>query len=167
MILNKTLYHASGYFLAFVKGLLMSFWAMVKNIHRLPSKYSFANFDTDNYSLRFRGLPYLVPRDDEGPRCNACLLCSQACPSQCLTIIPSQNKNSSGEKYPKEFKFEVLKCTFCGLCVEACPVDAIRLSRKHQLSSYAEIPWSWEGKDLIYFSGEKNYSPSAQKQKID
>jgi NADH-quinone oxidoreductase subunit I len=160
MILNKTLYHTAGHLMTFTKSMLLSLWPLVRNLHRVPSKYAYSNFTQDAYSPRLRGLPYLVRREDNNLRCNACLLCQKICPTQCLQIVPEEK---GGETRPKSFVLDALRCLYCGMCVEACPVDAIRMSHKHQLAGYAETPWAFEGEELEkYASGESKGSKAKQ-----
>lgn len=83
------------------------------------------------YPERFRGLHRLTTRDDQSPRCVACLCCSTACPAQCIFIeageYPEGDKRRGYERYPVKFVIDELRCVFCGYCVEACPCDAIRM----------------------------------------
>lgn len=83
------------------------------------------------YPERFRGVHRLTLREDESPRCVACLCCSTACPAQCIFIeageYPEGDKRRGYERYPVKFVIDELRCIFCGFCVEACPCDAIRM----------------------------------------
>jgi NADH-quinone oxidoreductase subunit I len=83
------------------------------------------------YTERWRGVHRLTHRDDGSPRCVACLMCSTACPAQCIYIKPGEYPEGDArrgyERYPVEFVIDELRCIFCGYCVEACPCDAIRM----------------------------------------
>ncbi|KYF81989.1 NADH dehydrogenase, partial [Sorangium cellulosum] len=83
------------------------------------------------YPERFRGIHRLTLREDNSPRCVACLCCSTACPAQCISIEPAEypegDRRHGYERYPGSFVIDELRCVFCGYCVEACPVDAIRM----------------------------------------
>jgi NADH-quinone oxidoreductase subunit I len=83
------------------------------------------------YAERWRGVHRLTHREDGSPRCVACLMCSTACPAQCIYIKPGEYPEGDArrgyERYPVEFVIDELRCIFCGYCVEACPCDAIRM----------------------------------------
>ena len=89
------------------------------------------------YPDRFRGKHRLMQRDDGQVRCVACMLCSTACPANCITIVAAEHEDASIEKYPTNFEIDLLKCIYCGFCAEACPCDAIRMdSGRHTLPTY-------------------------------
>ena len=80
-----------------------------------------------DYPERYRGHHRLMQRDDGRVRCVACMLCSTACPANCITIKAADYGDQEVEKYPASFEIDLLVCIFCGMCEEACPCDAIRL----------------------------------------
>jgi NADH-quinone oxidoreductase subunit I len=79
------------------------------------------------YPERFRGRHRLIARDDGQVRCVACMCCSTACPTRCITILAAEHSDAKIEKYPERFEIDLLRCIYCGMCVEACPCDAIRM----------------------------------------
>ena len=89
------------------------------------------------YPERFRGRHRLMRRGDGQVRCVACMLCSTACPANCIHIVAGEHDDSRIEKYPVSFEIDLLVCIYCGFCEEACPCDAIRMdSGKHPLPSF-------------------------------
>lgn len=83
--------------------------------------------DRRPYTPRFRGKHLLTKRDDGQVRCVACMLCSTACPANCITIVAAEHQDKDIEKFPTTFEIDLLKCIYCGFCEEACPCDAIRM----------------------------------------
>ena len=83
--------------------------------------------DRRPYTPRFRGKHRLMRREDDTVRCVACMLCSTACPANCITIVASERNDPGIEKAPTVFEIDLLKCIYCGFCEEACPCDAIRM----------------------------------------
>lgn len=99
----------------------------------------------------YRGPIELVGLDKapERPRCIACMLCVQACPSGCITITraaapkptPQEQaafaeaeargekpKRPAPPKAPGTWVYDFTLCSLCGSCVEVCPVDSLRFS---------------------------------------
>lgn len=105
----------------------------------------------------FRGPIELVgtPKDPSIPKCISCMLCVQACPSNCITVqkrpapvMTSEQqqafddaaargenpKKPTAPKDPAVYHYNFTYCSLCACCVEACPVDSIRFSRELYLS---------------------------------
>jgi len=65
------------------------------------------------------------------------MLCSTACPANCIHIVAGEREDGSIEKYPVSFEIDLLVCVYCGMCEEACPCDAIRMdSGRHPMPSF-------------------------------
>lgn len=99
----------------------------------------------------YRGPIELVGLDREPgkPRCIACMLCAQACPSGCIAVTrapapkptpeeiqAAQEAEARGEKpkkpaapkTPGSWMYDFTLCSLCGTCIEVCPVESIRFS---------------------------------------
>jgi len=117
-------------------------------------KEMFAPTITENYPEepphfegRYRGV-HVLQRDKNGlEKCVACLLCSAACPADCIYIEAAENTDkerfSGSERYAKVFNIDYNRCIFCAYCVEACPTDAITHGHGFEVASYNTV-------DLVY-----------------
>jgi NADH-quinone oxidoreductase subunit I len=102
------------------------------------------------YAERFRGHHRLMHRDDGQVRCVACMLCSTACPANCIHIEAAEHEDASLEKYPVRFEIDLLLCIYCGFCEEACPCDAIRMdSGEHPKPLVARAGFKTHKVDLL------------------
>ena len=88
---------------------------------------------------RLRG-QHKLNKDEQGrTKCVACLLCQTACPSHCIEITPGPAPTEwvGRDKFPVEFKIDMLRCIYCGMCEEACPCDAIVLTDRPYPVTYS------------------------------
>jgi NADH-quinone oxidoreductase subunit I len=124
------------------------------------------------YPERFRGVHRLTQREDQSPRCVACLCCSTACPAQCIYIeageYPAGDARRGYERFPVKFVIDELRCIFCGYCVEACPCDAIRMDTGAHATPYdsrdqfiyrKDILLSFVGRDGTHKSANPRHEP--------
>ena len=115
-----------------VRGMSVSLRHFVLNTVLRPWKNEIVTIrypeETRVYPERFRGVHRLMKREDGSVRCVACMMCSTACPANCIHITSGEREDDDGiEKYPVKFDIDELVCISCGMCVEACPCDAIRM----------------------------------------
>jgi NADH-quinone oxidoreductase subunit I len=130
-------------------------WSLIKGL-QITGNSLFRRTVTVHYPRRevsnlksFRGPIVLVPRpkDPLKPKCIACLLCMQTCPSGCITVVRmkapkiteeqmSPAGGAEGEKVkkpaaprePGQYVYDYGMCSLCGLCAEVCPVQSICFS---------------------------------------
>lgn len=119
-------------FTDFVKGLAVTLgYNATKSITiRYPDEEKWVPY------RRFRGL-HTLNRDPNGRElCVACELCSKACPTQCITVIPMEDDTGRGiaDRVAKVWKVDIVRCLFCGYCEDACPTRAVRLGRDYELA---------------------------------
>ena len=81
----------------------------------------------------YRGVHRLNKGEEGRGKCVACIMCSTACPANCIHIEAGESPWPDREKYPVKFDIDELRCIYCGMCEEACPVDAIELTSVYDL----------------------------------
>jgi NADH-quinone oxidoreductase subunit I len=81
---------------------------------------------------RFRG--QLVHRrgEDNRPKCTACLVCRQVCPTNAICEIEGDEKKGK-ERRATAYAWDASRCLFCNLCVEACSFKAIRMGQEYRM----------------------------------
>ena len=91
---------------------------------------------------RFRGMPRLRRDPETGEElCIGCLLCEQACPDDCISIVVDKRPSGKG-KMAKSFIIDYERCCLCGLCVDPCPttpITAIYMSHDYELADYKRV----------------------------
>ena len=81
--------------------------------------------------------------------CIGCLLCANACPTDCITIdIVKRGKDepvprTSQESGAKPNRFWIPKfdinfnlCCWCGLCTDPCPTKCLTMTKEYEFSAY-------------------------------
>jgi NADH-quinone oxidoreductase subunit I len=134
---------------------LRDLWSLIRGL-QITGDALFRRTVTVHYPRRevgnlesFRGPIELVPRPKEPlkPKCIACLLCMQTCPSGCITVVrrkapklaaeqaqpaaaagDEKVKKPAAPKEPERFLYDYSLCSLCGLCAEVCPVQSICFS---------------------------------------
>lgn len=65
--------------------------------------------------------------------CRACLLCSKACPVDCIDMEFERHMKRVIEW--EQFDVDYNRCVFCGLCTEACPTEVLKMTTDYDLST--------------------------------
>jgi len=127
-----------SYVVEVIKGLAVTMKHLTKNLWRMEDMQTMSYPEIAvKVPYNYRGQHRLMKRPDGEPRCVACMMCSTACPANCIHIESTTSDDPRIEKKPAKFEIDWLVCVFCGLCEEACPVDAIRMdTRKVAISEY-------------------------------
>jgi len=142
------------YLFALVRGLLVTFshlWRKKVTLQYPEQKRHFR----PNY----RG-SHVLNMDEHGrPKCVACEMCSTACPAECIHIEAAPAPWPDRERYPKEFKIDLLRCIYCGFCVEACPEEAISMTTNIDLVSFKRSDLLWN-KERLLANQPQGYKPA-------
>ncbi len=87
---------------------------------------------------RFRGA-LTLNKDTKGRElCVACELCSRACPTDCITVVPMEDDDGKGitDRIARVWRWDSVRCLYCGYCQDACPTTAVRLGRDYELACF-------------------------------
>jgi NADH-quinone oxidoreductase subunit I len=119
---------------ALLKGLSITF----RTMFREPVTIEYP-FEKRPVAERFKGRHELKRYANGLERCIGCSLCSAACPSDAILVVPAENRDearfSPGERYAEVYEINLLRCIFCGFCEEACPTNAIVLEHDFELAT--------------------------------
>ncbi len=137
----------SATFVDFIKGLHVTLgYLLSRSITiRYPDEEKWIPYQ------RFRGRHTLNVTSDGKELCVACELCSKACPTNCITVIPMEDDTGRGitDRVAKVWKVDLVRCLFCGYCEDACPTRAVRLGREYELSTTDISKTTYERVELL------------------
>lgn len=83
------------------------------------------------------GLPKLKADAIKPENCDACHLCVDVCPTECLTMV---NGGSENRKL-LSLKLNTLDCVSCGLCADLCPDKVFYMSNEVAKAGHFEKNW--------------------------
>ena len=136
------------YFPAILKGMWVTLKHLIKPHKYVTQRYPEVKRDKPD---GFRGY-HRLNKDEQGRiKCVACEMCSTACPSHCITVIPEPTPPewTDRERMPKVFQIDMLRCIYCGMCEEACPVDAIELTSLFDLTGRSREEMIFDKEKLL------------------
>ncbi len=137
----------STFFVDFIKGLHVTLgYLFSRSITiRYPDEEKWIPYQ------RFRGRHTLNLTSDGKELCVACELCSRACPTKCITVIPMEDDTGRGitDRVAKVWKVDLVRCLFCGYCEDACPTRAVRLGRDYELARTDLSKTTYEREELL------------------
>jgi NADH-quinone oxidoreductase subunit I len=136
-----------AFFIDFIKGLHVTLGYLFS--HSITIRYP----DEEKWIpyQRFRGRHTLNVTSDGKELCVACELCSRACPTDCITVIPMEDDTGRGitDRVAKVWKVDLVRCLFCGYCEDACPTRAVRLGRDYELACTDLGKATYEREELL------------------
>ena len=125
------------YLIEIFKGMMITGGHLIRNILN-PKRMGTFSWPEKKKPIDagYRSEHRLMLRDNDAIRCTACMLCSTACPAQCIHIEAEEGPDASAEKFAKKYTIDLLRCIYCGYCVEACPCDAVRMDTQKPVEAY-------------------------------
>ncbi|HEY5894316.1 MAG TPA: NADH-quinone oxidoreductase subunit I [Chthoniobacterales bacterium] len=147
------------YLPAVASGLLITikhFFKMLAGKREILMQYPEEKWDS-HLPEHYRGAPTLVKDEHGRERCVACQLCEFICPPRAITItpgeLPAESKFAKVEKYPEEFKIDMIRCIYCGMCEEVCPEQAIFLRKDYAITGLSRAEMVHDKKKLYELGG--------------
>ena len=117
----------------FGTGILKSFGIALKNLFRPAMTVRYPD-EKIELPERSRWQVVALYTEDGLPRCTACGICINACPSHVLHLDVETDPETR-EKTILRYNYQLGSCLMCGLCVEACPFDAIIMGKDYELAT--------------------------------
>ncbi len=132
-------------------------WVTIKHSFRSRETLQYPE-EKEELPKGYRGLPKLRLWRDGLERCVGCMLCSAACPVDCIHVESAENDPadpvSKGERYASIYEINELRCIFCGYCEEVCPEEAIFMSKEYEICGETREELVYDI-DKLYELGEK------------
>ena len=113
MILHKYLYNRNFFLRSFIKKMIFLIKSTV-----------FLFQDSGPSKEGLVPIPFLI-REEETFRCNACGLCEEICPVQCIDVTAVNQNHPPFEREMESFSLAVKLCMSCSYCEQVCPEKAI------------------------------------------
>ncbi len=139
--------------------LLVGLWITLRNFFRPHITLEYPK-ERPDLAPRFRGMPRLRRDPETGEElCVGCLLCEQACPDDCISIVVQKRPSGKG-KMAKSFIIDYERCCLCGLCVDPCPttpITAIYMSHDYELSHFSRVEFIAPKEELLNGMPLKRY----------
>ncbi len=115
MILHKSLYNKYSFFRSLAKFIAY----LIGSLRFLFKHQSFQKED-------FLPIPFLIQHQGNF-RCNACGLCEDICPVQCIEVSAVDKNKKPFERTMKDFILAPHQCIHCHYCEQVCPEKAITM----------------------------------------
>jgi len=134
----------------YIPAILKGMWVTVKHLIR-PDKHATIEYPEEKWKPypNYRGA-HRLNKDEQGRiKCVACEMCATACPSHCITIVPTPAPWPDRERMPEKFEIDMLRCIYCGFCEEACPKKAIELTEIYDFAGSSREEMIWDKEKLL------------------